>query len=178
MHNNLIFVGGIHGVGKGTLCHYIANELRIIHLTASEVLKWQGFNDSPQSKLVKDVSITQDKLIQNLNTIVSEENDYILDGHFCLLNKTDGIEKVSQKIFEQISPIAVILVCEQPGVICRRLDERDAKEYDLSLITEMQKKEIAYAREICHMLDVELLEITSDEKDIAVSFCRKMIANK
>lgn len=39
MKNDIIFIGGIHGVGKGTLCKRIESELGIIHLSASEVLK-------------------------------------------------------------------------------------------------------------------------------------------
>jgi len=40
MNKEIIFIGGIHGVGKGTLCKRIASDLNIIHLSASEVLKW------------------------------------------------------------------------------------------------------------------------------------------
>ena len=36
---NIIFIGGIHGVGKGTLCEKVCNDLNIRHLSASEVLK-------------------------------------------------------------------------------------------------------------------------------------------
>jgi adenylate kinase len=37
--NNIIFIGGIHGVGKETLCRKICKQLGLQHLSSSEVLK-------------------------------------------------------------------------------------------------------------------------------------------
>ena len=67
MKNDIIFIGGIHGVGKGTLCKRIESELGIIHLSASEVLKWKGFNVDSSDKRVADIDSTQDYLLKNLN---------------------------------------------------------------------------------------------------------------
>lgn len=38
MNKGIIFIGGVHGVGKGTLCKRLASDLKITHLSASEVL--------------------------------------------------------------------------------------------------------------------------------------------
>ena len=43
--SGLIFVGGIHGVGKGTICTEICSQTDLIHITASEVLKWNEISD-------------------------------------------------------------------------------------------------------------------------------------
>ena len=66
MKNDIIFIGGIHGVGKGTLCERIESELGIVHLSASEVLKWKDFNVDSSDKRVADIDATQDRLLKNL----------------------------------------------------------------------------------------------------------------
>lgn len=66
---NIIFIGGIHGVGKGTLCEKVCNKLNIKHLSASEVLKWEEISEK-ENKLVKDFTLTQNRLITNLKYIV------------------------------------------------------------------------------------------------------------
>ena len=43
---NIIFIGGIHGVGKGTICKEVVLNTDLIHLTASQILKWEVISDS------------------------------------------------------------------------------------------------------------------------------------
>jgi adenylate kinase len=68
---NIIFIGGIHGVGKGTLCRKVCNDLNLRHLIASEVLKWEEISEK-KNKLVKDFTLTQNRLITSLQQIVIE----------------------------------------------------------------------------------------------------------
>ena len=51
---NIIFIGGVHGVGKGNICQNIKLNLNIIHLTASEVLNWKDISDI-ENKFVQDI---------------------------------------------------------------------------------------------------------------------------
>ncbi|MDG1730294.1 MAG: AAA family ATPase [Algibacter sp.] len=39
MIDNIIFAGGIHGAGKGTICKELSQSFKFNHLSASEVLK-------------------------------------------------------------------------------------------------------------------------------------------
>jgi len=54
---NIIFIGGIHGVGKGTLCEKVCNDLNLLHLSASEVLKWEEISEK-ENKLVEGFNLT------------------------------------------------------------------------------------------------------------------------
>lgn len=110
MYNNIIFIGGVHGVGKGTICQKIKEKLDFTHLSASEVLKWDDFKNEKGDKRVENVSTTQQRLIENLKNIVNPQKKYLLDGHFCLLKKDNSIERVPLKVFQQINPLAVIIV--------------------------------------------------------------------
>lgn len=80
---NIFFVGGIHGVGKGTICKEIASKTNLLHITASQILKWEEISDN-NSKNVKSISSTQSRLITGLNkTIKKEENIYLTDIFAC-----------------------------------------------------------------------------------------------
>ena len=159
---NIIFIGGIHGSGKGTICESIKSEIELIHLTASEVLKWSELSSQKQ-KLVTDINDTQDRLITNLNKIVEENKTYLLDGHYCLLNKNGKPEKISIQTFKDISPKKLILVIANPKTIKKRLENRDAKTYGISLIEEFQNLEINYAKEISEICKISLHIINNEE---------------
>ncbi|MGX7835966.1 AAA family ATPase, partial [Campylobacter fetus subsp. venerealis] len=72
MFKNITFLGGIHGVGKGTLCSKIKKQLDIEHLTASELLNWKEVNEDPKNKLVADIPDMQDRLIHSLRLKVEQ----------------------------------------------------------------------------------------------------------
>jgi len=159
MKNDIIFIGGIHGVGKGTLCERIESELGIVHLSASEVLKWKDFNVDSSDKRVADIDATQDRLLKNLKGVVTPGKTYLLDGHFCLLNKESKIEKVPEEVFIGINPKKIIVVSETPEIIAKRLSQRDGRIYETSLLEKMQNTEIEYAQYIAGLLGLEMFEI-------------------
>lgn len=165
MKGNIIFIGGIHGVGKGTLCKNIASELNVIHLTASDVLKWDDFTTDSTNKCVKDIQVTQNRLICNLRNIILPEKFYLLDGHFCLLNNEGIIEKIPDQTFIEINPIKFVLVTENPETICWRLEKRDEKKYDANLLKQMQEMEKEHALHISKLLSIELFEIQPNSID-------------
>lgn len=156
----IIFIGGVHGVGKGHICQIIKSNVNIIHLTASEVLKWKDISEI-DNKLVQDINETQDLLIVNLEKIVEEDKLYLLDGHYCLLNKNGESERVPFKTFEDLNLSRIIIVFEDAKTIKKRLEIRDGKDYDLEQLNDFQNMEITYAKELSRKLNLPLLEIQS-----------------
>lgn len=162
MKGNIVFIGGIHGVGKGTLCENIASKLNIIHLTSSEVLRWSDYTTDSTNKCVADIPATQNRLLVNLGKIVQPEQTYLLDGHFCLFNDKGEIEKIPDETFIEINPMKLILVTENPEVIGSRLSQRDGKGYDICLLKRMQELEKEHALHISSLLNIKMYEIQSD----------------
>lgn len=157
---NIIFIGGVHGVGKGNICQNIKLNLNIIHLTASEVLNWKDISDI-ENKFVQDINKTQDLLIVNLKRIVERNKKYLLDGHYCLLNKNRESERIPFKTFEELNLSKLIFVFEEPRIIKQRLEQRDGKIYDLEQIVYFQNMEMNYADEISQILNLPLIKIQS-----------------
>ena len=63
MYNNIIFIGGVHGVGKGTICQKIKEKLDFTHLSASEVLKWDDFKNEKGDNINMYIVKTGDNLL-------------------------------------------------------------------------------------------------------------------
>lgn len=156
----IIFIGGIHGSGKGKICEEIKRNTTLIHLTASEVLKWSELS-TREEKAVEDIEDTQNRLITNLNSIIDYNKKYLLDGHYCLLSKDGTPAKIPIKTFEDINPAKLILVITDPEIIKRRLEERDSKVYDEKLLKEFQDLEIAYSNELSKKLKIPFVIVNS-----------------
>ncbi|MCI9845381.1 ATP-binding protein [Flavobacterium pectinovorum] len=155
---NIYFIGGIHGAGKGTICKEIASKTRLIHITASQVLKWEEISDS-DNKLVKDINSSQDRLIKNLKNLIKKDEIYLLDGHFCLLNSDDIPCRIDENTFDQINPKAISIVIDDVKEIAERLKSRDGKIYNIQILNKLQEMEIEYAKYLSDKYSIPYIEI-------------------
>ncbi len=158
---NIVFIGGIHGSGKGTICKNICAKTGYTHLTASELLKWEEISDKT-NKLVDSIANTQEKLLAGLSNAIEKDKPYLLDGHFCLFDKDGNISKVPETTFESISPKSIAVINEDVQRIKERLEERDGKLYDFNVLKRMQETEVAYSKEIANKLGINHFEISSN----------------
>lgn len=85
MKRKIIFLGGIHGVGKGTLYNQLKLKYDIPHFSASKLLKWTEIS-LPDNKKVVDFDLTQERLLRGIGDNILHDRLTILDGHFSLLN--------------------------------------------------------------------------------------------
>lgn len=162
MNKNIIFLGGVHGVGKSVFSQKLKEIFpELLQESCSRVLKWK---DSTEKK-VKHISKNQDKLVDNLEKLIDINKVYLLDGHFSLLNRDNKAEKIPLKTFKGIDPAFIILLVEEPSIICQRLKKRDGKVWELSVIEDLCLKELEHARFVAKALEIPLIKITSDEID-------------
>lgn len=176
--NNIIFIGGIHGVGKSSICREICNKFNIQHLSASELIKWNELNEDPKNKKVIDIPDTQTRLIIGLQIAVKENKYYLLDGHYCLLNTESEIIRVPLETFKQINPKKLILILDNVSEIKKRLETRDNRLYDIGLLTSLQNEELAYAKELSQALRVDLLIGTKHDYSGILYSIRKKLTYK
>lgn len=168
----IIFVGGIHAVGKGTICKELAEKFNFEHLSASQVLKWNEISDS-KNKNVQNFDTTQDRLLTNLNKIIEPNKKYLLDGHFTLLNSNGEPEKIDESTFFGIQPQSIILLTCEPKVIFERLKQRDDSTYKLSVLEKMQQMEIEHADYISKKLNVPLITVINGNTSSILEHLKK-----
>lgn len=156
MFHEIAFIGGIHGVGKSTICRHICSEMSLEYLSASELLKWKDINEDSKNKKVKDIPDTQNRLILGLTNTVQKGKKYLLDGHYCLLNSSNEVVNVPMEIFEKINPFSLNLILSDIAEIKKRLETRDNKPYDYALLERLQSEELTYAKHLSKKLGITL----------------------
>lgn len=162
LDGKFIFVGGIHGVGKTTICSKISNELAIEYLGASRVIneyKAQHSLDNNKITTQKEVDANQDILLTALKEKTKKNNIYLLDGHFTLLSSEGKIKRLPFRVFEAMRPILIIVLIDDVENIASRLQHRDNIDISISLLNRMQLNEINYGDYISKKLEIPFYKI-------------------
>lgn len=171
----IIFIGGVHGVGKSTFIYDIKKKYSPVEgLSCSSILKWEN----PKCKEVEDVGETQNRLLVNLPYFLDIDKDYLLDGHFCLLTEKGTIERVPIDVFETIKPRMILLLEESSDVICKRLAERDSVHYSTDLIRTFIEAERKYAQETADTLGIPITYCNSENRESCISKIVKLLSEK
>ncbi len=164
MMRKLIFVGGIHGVGKTWLCQSLKDTIGIDHFSASQLimnLKDEQLYDKDKS--VINIDGNQDILLNSINKYISPNAIAFLDGHFCLLNSKHEIEPIPIETFIGIAPTAIIVLYDTIDNIDQKISGRDGVKYDYDFLSYFQDEEIKYSKYIAEYLRVPYLAFNVTE---------------
>jgi adenylate kinase len=164
MSNNIVFISGVHGVGKTSFCKDISIDLDIQYFTASEIIRSYK-NKRFDTLYVSDIESNQDILIKAITEILDNTKIYLLDGHFCLLNKSKEIERISYDIFVQLGLKAIVVLVDDIAKVQKRLFMRMNQEYDFEKLKELQDAEVSYAKEVAGSLNIPFVIIEDADED-------------
>ena len=84
--------------------------------------------------------------------VIKKNVEKILE--FCLIKENGEISKVPEQTYRSISPMALVMLHDEPHKIYTRLDKRDNKKYNLEFIRTFQELELNYAVYIANSLDI------------------------
>ncbi|HEK0327137.1 ATP-binding protein [Proteus mirabilis] len=156
----LIFIAGVHGVGKGYLCEKYVESNQAIHKSASQLIREYGQIELPTSKLTENIDKNQIILLAAIDSLTQNGCMLLLDGHFALVSKDGIITAIETDVFERLNPDGVILLQNNIDLITQRISERDGGtiKYDINSLIEREKNN---AEKICADLDIPLKEIYS-----------------
>ncbi len=147
-----IFVGGVHGAGKGTFCRQLVHQLFGEYVSASHLLHWNS-----RFKQVKDVYHNQELLTELLLKQTQHDATYVIDGHFALWNQNNECEVVPIKTFSPLNLSIIIIVTCTAEIIRKRLECRDGVNYKLKDIIGLQSAEINQAKLVAEKLNIPLI---------------------
>lgn len=163
---NIIFVGGVHGVGKTYFVENLPEDIKrkIKTLSCSEIMGW-----NKKSKDVIDTNENQRRLIFNLRDEIEEDKKYFLVGHFCLVNKHKRIERIPLDTFRAINPKSLILINDSSDEIVKRLEKRgDVDNWNKNFIDKLIEEENLYANKISKELGIPLICYKSTDIDYTI----------
>ena len=124
----MIFVTGIHGVGKTTFCYKLAKEKKCMAYSASELIS-RKIHKIYTEKKVDSIDQNQKYLINAVNSIYEKEKEFILVGHLCLLDENGNIKQIKKEAVKKkqgkLSKLWIILkrckILERDGTKNRRM---------------------------------------------------------
>lgn len=159
----VVFLGGIHGVGKSTLADQ-CKDLSIVHLRASDLIRKASSEARfDATKRVKDVEGNQGILIRAFEQATAGGGRFLLDGHFTLFNAAGGIERVPLRTFEALAPCAIGVVIGDIEEVASRLEQRDGRRPDTGVLASMLEEELHHAESVSTSLGVGLTSICSGD---------------
>lgn len=156
----IIFVSGIHGVGKSTLCRELSRKFGWQHYSCSDLIK-ENSDYVETSKLVAGVDKNQEALLRGVSQI--EEDIILLDGHFCLLDREEKVIMLDQQVFKSLDPVVVLNVTCDEKAIVERLLKRDGQALSSETLVEVQRIERTQADSFCTENQCQLLNYNSPE---------------
>ena len=171
----MIFCSGIHGVGKDYFLKKIEEVTGIKSYSASELIEEYGSIKFNFDKKTKDIEGNQDYLLRAIRS-GNLPKEYILNGHFCLLNSRGEPERIPIEIFYELSPNRIIILKEKPEIIVGRRMIRDRQEVSVEDTKRFQDEEIAYGKEVAKKLEVPIAVFdATKETEKAVRFISRGI---
>lgn len=176
MQRRILFVGGVHGVGKSTWCNSMCVRTNSVHYSASELISRIGKVSHSTNKRVVDVGKNQDVLVTAVNEYLVGNHSYLLDGHFCLLSQGGGVTEVPVATFEALSPVAIIVLFDDPERIWSRLKDRDKENSDVGFLSLFQDAELNYSESVARKLDVPYLRANPFvDSEIVAGFAERFL---
>lgn len=163
---SLVFVGGVHGVGKSSACKHASQNSLFKHLIVSNLIKTAHKELlANNTKKVIDAEANQRAFLNVLATEKQKYPDLLIDGHFTLVNKSDEIELISESVFEEIDPDCFVVIHDDPHSLHARLKSRDGLALDVETLGKLQNSELEHAKYISQRLGKKLYIVSAKESE-------------
>lgn len=171
----MIFVSGIHGVGKSYFCNLVKESTGIETYSASTLIAAKMQLEFSKDKLIPDIDDNQQFLLIAVNELKTLGKNFILDGHFCLLNASGEVQRISHDIFTMLKPDAIVLLTEKPKIIVSRRRERDKIDITVESVEQFQEEERRYAGEVAQNIGAKLF-VSKGAEDLlqAIDFIKSL----
>lgn len=156
----IIFVSGVHGAGKSTLCSIVTQRTSLPHYSSSTLIK----ENSEYKELLKRATKTSEKQEILLNALDElPKSSFLLDGHFCLIGEDEQIIELADDVYYRMQPSAIINVVCRPDIVKERLSNRDSNSFSTELLSELQAYEARKADKISIGLGIPLITVNSND---------------
>lgn len=163
-HGVAMFVGGVHGVGKTTVCKTSLDSLGFDYISASELIR-RRVALHRTDKRVRNVEGNQNILVQESNKEKTKTLLYGLDGHYCLLNKDGEIERLPVELFRDLGIDLFVLIEAPVDVVVKHLQMRDGTKWTKKTVSAMLSAERTNAKRIAKALNKPLIVLDAQQKD-------------
>ena len=176
---SVIFLTGVHGVGKGFIGVPLAQSLGVSHFTASQLIREEkGQSTWGVDKKTSDLDDNQLALIRAVGQRRLTHTSILLDGHFVLRNAQGVLTPLATAVFKELHLTGVILLTEESSIIASRLAMRDKGTPDVYAISELAEAESAHAQAVCSELEIPLNVIHAPSLESLTNAVKRLLSTE
>lgn len=163
-----VFVAGIYGVGKSTLCNNLSNELCIPYFSAGDLISSVNGDKYGANKKVTNKYNNQDILYYEVRKQLQISSRIILAGHFCIFNKENRVDRLPDSIYGKLNIESILLLEADINVVMGNLNKRDKINYDYKQLALLAQEERNSAQRIAEIIECNLFihRMNFNNKDI------------
>ena len=154
--NSVIFVAGVYGVGKSTLCNKLSSATGIPAFSAGDLISDINGETYGRNKVVKDAKSNQDILISAVDMKFEKCPHFLLAGHFCIVDKDNEVELLPEYVFSRLHLSQIILLEANVLRIAENINGRDHRKYPAQTLEWLIACERSQAQRVAKELKIPL----------------------
>lgn len=143
-----IFVAGVYGVGKSTLCDRLAKVLDIPSCSAGDLISQVNGEIYGANKAVENKHSNQDILAVAVDEKLKHSSTILLAGHFCIFDRHNHVDRLPADIFNKLHIQQILLLEADVERIIQNLNQRDGKHYTVQQVSALLAEERRAAEEV------------------------------
>lgn len=175
MNMGIIFVAGMYGVGKSTLCEKLSQRMNIPFYSAGDLISRVNGEQYGANKVVADKNRNQNILVEAVDKLLIHQPQIILAGHFCIFSAKNAIERLPESVFHNLHIEKILLLQADVTTVQANLQHRDKKEYATSKLTALQETEQEIAHSIASQIPCSLVVHSMTFSDFDVDACLSLL---
>lgn len=168
LKKSTIFIAGVYGTGKSTMCSALSKMLHIPAFSAGDLISSINGEKYGANKAVTDKDGNQALLVERVQQLFKKYERIILAGHFCIFNANAGIEILPESVYHALSISQIILLETNSQTIISNLRRRDGMAYSLKSISKLIEKEREQSERISEQLNcpLSIYQMTFTDQDV------------
>jgi len=143
-----IFVAGVYGVGKSTLCKLLGKALNVPFFSAGDLISQVNGEKYGINKTVKNMVYNQNILATEVEKRLKQSPVILLAGHFCIFDKYNKVESLPCNVFDKLYLEQILLLEADVIRLIKNLKLRDNMYYEYNQILRLQNEERTVAKQI------------------------------
>ena len=173
----IVFVGGVHAVGKTTICQKVGSEINIPHYSASDLIKSESASKFSRKGIsVINMKANQNLLLDAINKLPTFDDPVVLlDGHFTLVDEKENIKNIDLEVFQNLNIRGIIVLCDQVKNISSRFEMRDGEKLSQKFVLNYQEQEVNQGKQIAELMKVPILLVMVSEDATIIPQIRNFI---
>ena len=167
MNGSTIFIAGVYGTGKSTMCSTLSKRLLIPAFSAGDLISAINGEQYGANKAVSDKNNNQILLAEHVQQPTQENQKIILAGHFCIFNADNEVEVLPESVYPALNISRIILLEADIQTIISNLRRRDGKNYPVKSVSALIEKEREQSKQIAEQLNcpLNIYQMTFTDKD-------------